>query len=256
MSEKSINLSHGSGGRLTYELIESLFLKKFSNPILEQLTDAAVLKTDSSPCWAFTTDSYVVKPPFFPGGDIGKLAICGTVNDLSVMGAKPLFIACSFIIEEGFGLAELERIANSMKAEANSVPVSIVTGDTKVIERRGGAAEVFITTSGLGLIEGPGPALSPQNIEVDDQIIINGTIGDHGLAIFCFREGLQTQPQPFSDCASLYSLIRDVLKASPHIRFMRDPTRGGLAATLNEVAHQRGLGLVIEEEAIPIKEAG
>ena len=201
---------------------------------------------------AFTTDSYVVNPLFFPGGDIGKLSICGTVNDLAVMGAKPLFISCGLIMEEGLDYAVLEKVVKSMRQAAETAGVRIVTGDTKVVEK-GNVDKLFINTSGIGLLDNE-ICLSPRGVEVGDKIILNGTIGDHGIAVLSERGDLDFQSGVISDCAPLYDLIAQVLKVSSRIRFMRDPTRGGLAATLNEIVKGPEWGILIEEANIPIKE--
>lgn len=250
-AHNSILLAHGSGGKLTHELIKNLFLHNFSNPMLASLTDAALLEANGVKL-AFTTDSYVVKPLFFAGGDIGELAVFGTVNDLSVMGAKPLFISCGLIIEQGLDYATLEKIVRSIQGAAKVAKVSVVTGDTKVVER-GSADKLFINTSGVGLVE-DGVSLSAERIEVGDRIVLSGTIGDHGIAVLSEREGFDFQSKIVSDCAPLNGLISKMLKASDRIKFMRDSTRGGLATTLNEIAAETGLGILIEEDNIPVRE--
>ena len=237
-----------------HELIEELFKKKFSNEILDELSDAAVIKNlrrrDSNLC--FTTDSYVVNPLFFPGGDIGKLAICGTINDLAVMGAEPLYISTAFIIEEGLEYNTLERVTTSMAQAASDNKVKIVTGDVKVVEK-GSADKLFVNTSGIG-IRDAGVDLSQKAAMPGDKIIINGSIGEHGLAVLAARGDFDFQTTLVSDCASLTSLVTKALEASRNIKFMRDPTRGGLATTLNEVALGMDFGVKVFENNIPIKE--
>lgn len=248
---KKILLAHGSGGKLAGDLVREVFLANFDNDILSQLTDAAILELDGVSL-AFTTDSYVVSPLFFPGGDIGKLSICGTVNDLAVMGAKPLFISCGLIIEEGLGYSVLERVVKSMRRAAETAGVTIVTGDTKVVEK-GNVDKLFINTSGIGLL-GNEVRLSPGEVRVGDKVILNGTIGDHGIAVLSKRGDFDFQTGMVSDCASLHDLIALALKVSSKIRFMRDPTRGGLATTLNEIVKEAEWGILIEEENVPVKE--
>ncbi len=221
---EKILLAHGSGGKLSGELVREVFLAEFANDILAELTDAAILKFAGASL-AFTTDAYVVNPLFFPGGDIGKLSICGTVNDLAVMGAKPLFISSALIIEEGLDYSVLRRVVRSMQRMAQTAGVTIVAGDTKVVER-GGADGLFITTAGIGLADRE-LFLSAKKIKTGDKVILSGTIGDHGLAVLRERENLNFQTEIESDCAPLYDLIAPVLRVSRKIRFMRDPTRGG-----------------------------
>lgn len=249
--EERILLAHGSGGELSHKLIASFFLKAFTNPYLDPLDDVAVLRVGEMRL-AFTTDSYVVTPIFFPGGDIGKLAVCGTINDLAMGGATPLFLSVGFIIEEGFPLSSLEKIIASMKNTAGAAEVKIVTGDTKVVNR-GGLDQIFINTSGVGIIP-PGVHISGSNARVGDKVIISGSIGDHGIAILSSREGLAFTTSLKSDCAPLNGLVAQMLASSPEIHCLRDPTRGGLASALNELARQSGVGIWVEEELIPIKE--
>lgn len=249
---RKILLAHGGGGKLSGELIKEVFLAEFDNDILSRLTDAAVLELGGTSL-AFTTDSYVVNPLFFPGGDIGKLSIYGTVNDLAVMGARPLFISGGLIIEEGLDFSVLRRVVRSMQEAAETADVAIVAGDTKVVEK-GSADGLFITTAGIGLVDRK-ISLSVRNIKIGDKVILSGTIGDHGLAVLGKREDFNFRAEINSDCAPLHNLIARVLKFSRKIRFMRDPTRGGLAATLNEIAAQSGLGILIEEGSVPVKEA-
>ncbi len=249
-THNKILLAHGGGGRLTANLITNNILPKFSNEILAQLADAASLELDS-PAVCFTTDSYVVKPLFFNGGDIGKLAVCGTVNDLAVAGAKPVALSLSLIIEEGFEFDLLDRILTSAAEAAAQAEVSIVAGDTKVVET-GAADGIFINTAGLGT-KLPGVNLSPAQISPGDRIIINGSIGDHGMTIISQREGIKFESQLKSDCASLAGLTCKILENTTGVRFMRDPTRGGLAATVNEIANASGHSIALYEKDIPIK---
>jgi hydrogenase expression/formation protein HypE len=248
MNDETILLAHGSGSRLSHDLIENNFLPPLANPLLSRLDDSAVF--DLSGRLAFTTDSYVVSPIFFPGGDIGKLAVCGTVNDLSMSGAKPLYLSLSFIIEEGLKIGELKKVVGSIKAAAEEAGVKIITGDTKVVNR-GSADKLFINISGIGIIP-EGVEISGANARVGDKIILSGTIGDHGIAVMSQREGLKFSVPVQSDCAPLNKLVSEMLGASIKINCLRDPTRGGLATTLNEFARQSQAGITIEEEKIPI----
>jgi len=306
MSDR-ILLAHGSGGRLSHELLERLFLKYLHNPLLAQLGDAAVLEVSGLPFpvaglpglqpgasnlkLAFTTDSYVVSPLFFPGGDIGRLAVCGTVNDLSMSGATPLCLSAGFILEEGLPLADLERVVASMAETARSVGVPIVTGDTKVVDH-GKADRLFINTAGIGIVP-VGVEIAAERVRPGDVVILSGTVGDHGMTIMSQREGLRFDSPLVSDCAPLHGLVGamfDVLglgrqSQTPHavgdlpetepsapealalggggvtaapgglLHCLRDPTRGGLATVLNEVAGQAGVGIEIEERAIPVRDA-
>jgi hydrogenase expression/formation protein HypE len=246
----TILLAHGSGGKLSHELVEKNFLPFLSNPALNKLDDSAIF--EASGRLAFTTDGYVVNPIFFPGGDIGKLAVCGTVNDLAMNGAKPLYLGLSAIIEEGFLLTELEQIMQSIKKAAEEAEVSIITGDTKVVNQ-GQADKLFITTSGVGIIS-PGVDISGANARAGDKVLLSGTIGDHGISIMSQREGLRFSMTLESDCAPLNKLVSQILEVSSKIHCLRDPTRGGLATTLNEFARQSKVGIVIEEVNIPVKE--
>jgi hydrogenase expression/formation protein HypE len=248
--DDTILLAHGSGGKLSHELVEKEFLPFLANPALNKLDDSAIL--EASGRLAFTTDGYVVNPIFFPGGDIGKLAVCGTVNDLSMNGAKPLYLSLSAIIEEGLLLKELERIVQSIKKTAEEAGVSIIAGDTKVVNR-GQADKLFITTSGVGTVP-PGVDISGANARAADKVLLSGTIGDHGMAIMSQREGLKFSMTLKSDCAPLNKLVSQMLEVSPRIHCLRDPTRGGLATTLNELARQSNAGIVIEDDKIPVKE--
>jgi hydrogenase expression/formation protein HypE len=232
-------------------LVREVFQHTFDNPILDELLDAAVLEVGGSRL-AFTTDSFVVDPIFFPGGDIGKIAVCGTVNDLAVSGAEPLFLSAGFIIEEGFPIPDLRRIVRSMREAAERAGVRVVTGDTKVVGR-GNADKVFINTAGIGVIPG-GRRLSPRCMEPGDVVLVSGTMGDHGLAILAQREGLSFSTPVESDCAPLNRITAAVLEAGGDgVRCMRDPTRGGLATTLNELAGQSGRGILVKEELIPVR---
>lgn len=247
-----ILLTHGSGGKLTHELIKTLFVKNFSNPALNQLADSAVCVLPGRKI-AFTTDSYVVNPVFFPGGDIGKLAVCGTVNDLSVAGAKPLFISCALIMEEGLEIAALEKITASLRDAAKKAKVKIVTGDTKVVER-GGADKIFINTAGIGIML-PEARLGTQFIRPGDVVIINGPIANHGMAITALRKGMQFETEIQSDCTNLNEITGALIGSlGKGIKFMRDATRGGLSAVLNEVAEGRTWGVEIDEKSIPVDE--
>ena len=239
---KTILLGHGSGGKLTGDLIKNTFLKHFDNPVLRELTDSATIRIKDR-LIAFTTDSYVVDPIFFPGGDIGKLAICGTVNDLAVSGAEPLFISAAFIIEEGFPAEDLEKIIKSMEDEARGAGVTVVTGDTKVVSK-GQCDKIFIITSGIGYLDRKYENISTgRKIKHGDKIIINGHIGDHGIAVMGARENLKFETEILSDCASLNHLIKAVLSSGTEVKFMRDITRGGLATVVSEVVENRKFGM-------------
>jgi hydrogenase expression/formation protein HypE len=252
-SEDHILLSHGNGGKMMHDLIDNLFSRHFTNKILDEQTDSAVLDINGA-VLAFTTDSFVVDPIFFPGGDIGKLAVCGTVNDLSVAGANPLYLSVSFIIEEGFPIKELERIVLSISREARMAKVTIATGDTKVVNR-GKCDKIFINTSGLGTMDEKHRSIGKgANIQPGDKIIINGTIGDHGMAVMNARESFNFKTTVQSDCASLNSLIGMILGNSSGVKFMRDPTRGGVATVLNELVNKRPFGIELDESSIPVSE--
>ena len=248
-SNDKILLAHGGGGQLSDDLIRQTILPKLNNDHFTQLTDSAKLNLTSKSVY-FTTDSYVVKPLFFNGGDIGKLAVCGTVNDLAVVGAKPVALSLSLIIEEGFKFELLERILDSIAHEAEKNNVSIVTGDTKTVEA-GAADSIFINTAGIG-IKLQGVNLGFSKIKTGDKIIINGTIGDHGLTILSQREGIKFQSLLKSDCAGLTELTGKLLEETDGIKFMRDPTRGGLAATLNEISRATCLSIEINEVDVPV----
>ena len=248
--DDKILLSHGSGGKLAHELVEKVFLSELNNPYLAKLDDSAVL--DFNGRLAFTTDSYIISPIFFPGGDIGKLAVCGTVNDLAMAGAKPLYLSLALIIEEGLFIAELQKIVQSIRITAQEADVVIVTGDTKVVNR-GNADRIFINTAGIGIIA-EGINISGSNARPGDRVILSGTIGDHGIAVLSKREGLGFSTQLESDCAPLAALVAEMLASSRNIHCLRDPTRGGVATTLNELARQSGVGIMIEEDKIPVRE--
>ena len=248
--DDSILLAHGSGGKLSHELVAKKFLPFLANPALNKLDDSAIF--EASGRLAFTTDGYVVNPIFFAGGDIGKLAVCGTVNDLAMIGARPLYLSLSAIIEEGFPLSELEQTVQSIKKAAEEAEVSIIAGDTKVVNR-GQADKLFVTTSGVGIIP-PGVDISGANARAGDKVLLSGTIGDHGMAIMSQREEVNFPMDLESDCAPLNKLVSQMLEVSSRIHCMRDPTRGGLATTLNELARQSKVSVVVEEAKIPVKE--
>ena len=250
--DEIITLSHGSGGKKSSELIESLFYKHLGNDLLLQRHDSTVLPPiHGRP--VMTTDSFVIQPLFFPGGDIGKLAVCGTVNDIAMSGARPLYISLALIIEEGLPLAELEAIIISIARAAEEAGVYVVTGDTKVVNR-GAADKLFINTTGVGVIE-DGRTISGSNAHIGDKIIISGTIGDHGTTIMAERQNLGVTSDLKSDCAVLSNLIRDCLNVSGEIHVLRDPTRGGVAATLNEIAADSAVTITLDESSLPVKES-
>lgn len=247
-------LAHGGGGSLMNDLIRNLFIRYFANPVLSEQSDSAVVRLPGDRI-SFTTDSFVVDPIFFPGGDIGKLAVCGTLNDLAVSGARPLYLSVSFILEEGLLLSDLERIVQSMAETVAQAGVSIVAGDTKVVPK-GKGDKVFITTTGLGFLPEEFVEISSGNtIRPGDIILVNGSLGDHGIAVLLQRESFQFHSSIQSDCADLYSVIREVLEVCPTVRFMRDATRGGLATVLCEVAEKRRFGIELDEEQIPVHPA-
>ena len=253
---KQIVLGHGSGGKLTAELIDKVFRPAFANPILDKLDDQAVVQVNGTRL-AFTTDSFVVTPIFFPGGDIGRLAINGTVNDLAMSGARPLYLAAAFILEEGLAADDLRRVVESMRDAANEAGVLLVTGDTKVVNR-GKGDQIFITTTGLGVIDSP-VEISADRARPGDKIIVSGFIGDHGMAIMSQRENLEFEGAIESDCAPLYGLVSSMLEVTgsdglPTIHCMRDPTRGGVATTLNEIAGRSQVGMLLQERDIPVRE--
>ena len=254
---KQIVLGHGSGGKLTSDLIENIFLPAFHNPVLDKLDDQAVLTIGGTRI-AFTTDSFVVTPIFFPGGDIGRLAVHGTVNDLAMSGAQPLYLSAAFILEEGLPVDDLRRVVESMRAAAVDAGVQFVTGDTKVVDR-GKGDQIFINTTGIGVIP-DGIHISADRAKPGDAIILSGTIGDHGMAIMSQREGLEFEGAIESDCASLNGLVAAMLATpSPDgpdfIHCLRDPTRGGAATTLNEIAKRANVGMLLQEHSIPVHES-
>jgi hydrogenase expression/formation protein HypE len=247
----SIVMGHGGGGKLSSELVEHLFLPAFRNPALENLGDGAILDLSSGRL-AMSSDSFVVQPLFFPGGSIGALAVNGTVNDLAVSGADPKFLSASFILEEGFPLPQLAAIVEEMSRSARNAGVQIVTGDTKVVERGHGDG-CYINTTGIGVMR-EGISVGPQRAQVGNAILVSGTIGDHGMAIMSVREGLEFESPIVSDCAALNGMIAEVLAAAgTAVHAMRDPTRGGLASTLNEIAQASGVGIAIDETKIPVR---
>lgn len=250
LADEKILLSHGAGGLKTQRLIREVFQKNLGNAYLQQELDSALIKF-SPHKMAFTTDSYVVSPIFFPGGDIGKLSVCGTVNDLAVMGAKPLYLTLGLILEEGLPVEELDKLMFSLGNTAREAGVQIVAGDTKVVEY-GACDKIFINTAGIGIVP-PNLDLRPQRMAPGDKIIVSGPVGNHGIAILAARENLDFSPPLASDCTYLNYLIEGILNTGASIKCMRDPTRGGLATTLNELAQQASLGIKLHEEALPVQ---
>jgi len=246
-----VSLGHGSGGKLSAELMRDVFLPAFRNATLERMDDQAVFAVNNGRM-AFTTDSFVVKPLFFPGGDIGSLAVHGTVNDLAMGGAKPLFLSTAFIIEEGFSMEALRRIVDSLGRAAKECGVQIMTGDTKVVDKGSGDG-VFINTTGLGVVT-EGVYLSAGAAHPGDAVILSGSIGEHGIAILAEREGLEFDSPVQSDSAPLHGLVADMLEATHAIRCLRDPTRGGVSSSLNEIAAQSQVSILLDEQAILIRE--
>ena len=251
IEHERVLLGHGSGGTMTTQLVEGLFLPAFSNDMLARLDDQAVIDPPAGRL-AFTTDSYVVTPVFFPGGDIGSLAIHGTVNDLAMCGARPLYISVAFILEEGLLFADLRRIVRSMADAAREASVQIVTGDTKVVGK-GSGDQIFINTSGIGVV--------PQNVDISarrarpgDAVIVSGTLGDHGMAILAARQSLGLEGELRSDSASLHDLVAALIAACPGVHALRDPTRGGVATTLFEIAARASVGVEIDESALPVRD--
>ncbi|KKM09571.1 hypothetical protein SY88_18465 [Clostridiales bacterium PH28_bin88] len=247
--EDLVLLAHGDGGLLTDRLVREVFLKHFNNPWLEEQGDAARLPASSGPL-AITTDSFVVSPMFFPGGDIGKLAVCGTVNDLAASGARPLYLTAAFIIEEGLPVADLERVVRSMAETAAVLNLPVVAGDTKVVAR-GQADGLYINTTGVGVLE-PGRRLEPASVVPGDRVLVTGSLGQHGAAILAARQELGLSNAPESDCAPLSPLVEELLPRFPGIRVMRDPTRGGVATTLKELAEAGRFDVWLDEEALPL----
>jgi hydrogenase expression/formation protein HypE len=250
-TKDTVLLGHGSGGKLSAELIRDVFLPELGNSILSRLDDQAIVRVNGQRL-AFTTDSFVVKPLFFPGGDIGSLAVHGTINDLAMGGAEPLFLSAAFIIEEGLPMEQLERIVASMQRAARAAGVQVVTADTKVVEKGKGDG-LFINTTGIGLVA-DGVELSSNLAKAGDKVLLSGSIGEHGIAILAEREGMEFETTIESDSAALHTLVRDMLRPGQGIRCMRDPTRGGLSSALNEIAERSQVAIELEELAIPVRE--
>jgi hydrogenase expression/formation protein HypE len=249
MQHGLIDMTHGAGGRASAQLIEELFGRAFDNPWLAEGHDAARFASERGRM-VLTTDAHVVSPLFFPGGDIGSLSVHGTINDVAMAGARPMYLAASFVIQEGLPLATLQRIVSSMADASREARVPVIAGDTKVVEKDKGDG-VFITTTGVGVVP-EGVEVSGRNARAGDHILLSGRIGDHGMAIMCCRENLELQSQIRSDSAALHELVAAMLQACPRIGVLRDPTRGGLATTLNEIARQSGVGMMLQERAIPV----
>ncbi len=247
MMDEIITLDYGSGGKKTSRLIENMILPALDNPALNELNDGAVITGCGK--LVFSTDSFVVNPIFFPGGDIGKLSVCGTVNDVSMCGGVPKYLSCAFIIEEGFPVGELERVIASIHAQCDKAGVCVVTGDTKVVEK-GRGDKIYINTAGIGFLKYPG--LSPKNIKKGDKVIVSGTVGDHGTAVMLSRIGME-QEGICSDCAALNGLCEAILSTGGGVRVLRDPTRGGAATTLNEFIEGTPLGIELDERLIPVR---
>jgi hydrogenase expression/formation protein HypE len=250
LRDELVTLAHGSGGKATRALVEGLFLEELGNPLLAPLGDSALLEVDGAHL-AFTTDSYVVKPIFFPGGDIGELAVNGTVNDLAVVGARPLALSAGFVIEEGFPISDLRRIAASMARAAAAAGVPVATGDTKVVEH-GNADGLYVTTAGVGVVD-PRARLGVEHVRAGDRVLVSGTLGDHGMAVMVARGDLQLEVDLRSDTASVHGLVASLLQLGDAVRWMRDPTRGGLATALNELAEQAGIAVALDEMALPLR---
>ena len=245
----TVDMTHGGGGRAMADLIRDLFQKHLSNPILDRGDDAGLVHAPGQQL-VMSTDGHVISPLFFPGGDIGALSVHGTVNDLAMMGARPLYLTAGFILEEGFPLADLERIVLSMANAARAADVQVISGDTKVVERGNGDG-VFITTTGLGVVS-DGVDLSAHNVQPGHSVLVSGTMGDHGVAVLSKRENLSFETKILSDSAALHGLVTNMLAAVPTLTMLRDPTRGGLAATLNEIATTAEVGITLEEAQIPV----
>ena len=250
-SQDSVLLGHGSGGKMSGEMLRNVFLPAFKNPVLDRLDDQAIIEVNGLKL-AFTTDSFVVKPLFFPGGDIGTLAVNGTVNDLAMGGAEPLYLSVAFILEEGLPMDVLQRVVESIRQAAALAGVAVVTGDTKVVEK-GSGDSLFVNTSGIGLVP-KDTCLSADRARPGDLVLLSGAIGDHGITILSQREGLEFESEIRSDTAALHRLVADMLGASPEIRCLRDPTRGGLSSSLNEIAERSKVHIELEEAAIPIRD--
>lgn len=251
LTDETVLLGHGSGGQMMKRIIDEVFLDAFGSPELNAGNDAGVAELPATGRIALSSDSFVVTPQFFPGGNIGRLAVCGTVNDVATSGATVRYLSCGFILEEGYPMDKLQQIAQTMAATAREAGVSIITGDTKVVER-GGADGVYINTTGVGEVA-PGINLSGSNCQPGDAVLVSGTLGDHGIAIMSQREGLAFSTTIESDAAPLNHLVANVLKAAPGTRCFRDPTRGGLASTLNEFAQASGVDIEIDEGAVPVR---
>jgi hydrogenase expression/formation protein HypE len=250
MKTTRIQMDHGAGGRASHDLVAKTFMPALANPILAELNDSALLNFQDVRL-AMSTDSYVVDPIFFPGGDIGSLAVHGTVNDLAMRGAKPCYLSVGFILEEGLEITDLKKLLNSMAEAAREARVQVVAADTKVVER-GKADRIFINTAGVGIIA-PGVDVAGQNAQPGDFVLINGPVGDHGVAVLSTREGLSFQTEIQSDSAPLNGLVSDMLEVSRNIHVLRDPTRGGVATALNEVAKQSSVGIELEESNLPVR---
>lgn len=248
----AVDMTHGSGGRAMAQLIEELFVKHLDNELLSQGNDQALFPVEAGRM-VMSTDGHVISPLFFPGGDIGALAVHGTINDVAMSGAKPLYLSAAFILEEGFPLADLERVVVSMAEAASTAGVPVVTGDTKVVERGKGDG-IFITTTGVGVVA-DGVNISGNRAQPGDLVLVSGSIGDHGVAIMSSRENLEFETSIESDSAALHTLVADMVNAAADIHCLRDPTRGGLATTLNELAQQSGVGMKLNEDAIPVMPA-
>ena len=250
--ERTIRLAHGAGGRMMADLISDVFVPPLDNPYLRQMADSAVLESPVSNLqFAISTDSFVVRPLFFPGGDIGSLAIHGTVNDVAMSGARPLWLTAAFILEEGLEMGVLERVVRSMAEAARTAGVLVVAGDTKVVERGHGDG-IYINTTGVGLVP-EGVAVGPDRARPGDVVLLSGTVGDHGIAVLSQREGLAFETTLISDSAPLNGLVEALLAAAPRTHCLRDATRGGLAAALNELANTSGVGVEMEEAAVPVQ---
>ena len=253
LRDTHVTLSHGSGGKASHTLLEALILPAFRNPLLDGSADAALLPSGATERIALTTDSYVVSPLFFPGGDIGKLAVNGTINDLAVSGARPIGLSVALILEEGLNMDMLRRVVESMAAAAAAAGVPIVTGDTKVVNR-GKADQLFVTTTGVGVV-GDDVHLSPDGVRVGDVVLVSGYVGDHGMAVMLAREALELEADIESDSAPLHTLVADLLREAPDTRVIKDPTRGGVGTTLNEIAVRARIAISVDEERVPVRVA-
>jgi hydrogenase expression/formation protein HypE len=252
--EEVIRLAHGAGGKMMNDLIREVFATPLDNPYLRQMADSAVVEsTDQNPRFAISTDSFTVRPLIFPGGDIGSLAVHGTVNDVAMSGACPLWLTAAFILEEGLPMARLEQVVRSMAAAAKEAGVQVVAGDTKVVEKGFGDG-MYINTAGIGVVP-EGVMVGPDRAQSGDTVLLSGTLGDHGIAVLSKREGLTFETDLISDSAALNGLVASLLAAAPHVHCLRDPTRGGLAAALNELAGTSEVGIEIEESAVPVRPA-